>query len=46
MMRVGAGSADSPHQPVMDLHKRLNALQAAMAKETLDGAAAYDLGSR
>jgi uncharacterized protein Yka (UPF0111/DUF47 family) len=28
---------------VMDLHKRLNSLQAAMAQETLDGAAAYGL---
>jgi uncharacterized protein Yka (UPF0111/DUF47 family) len=27
----------------MDLHKRLNALQADMAEETLDGAAAYNL---
>ncbi len=27
----------------MDLHKRLNAMQAALAEETLDGAAAYGL---
>jgi uncharacterized protein Yka (UPF0111/DUF47 family) len=27
----------------MDLHKRLNAMQAALAEETLDGAAAYNL---
>ena len=43
MMQAGQGAADSPHRLVMDLHKRLNALQAAMAQETLDGAAAYDL---
>jgi uncharacterized protein Yka (UPF0111/DUF47 family) len=34
---------DSLHRLVMDLHKRLNTLQGAMAEETLDGAAAYDL---
>ena len=28
----------------MDLHKQLNALQAALAEETIDGAAAYGLG--
>ena len=38
-----AGHADSLHRLVMDLHKRLNALQAAIAQETLDGAAAYGL---
>jgi uncharacterized protein Yka (UPF0111/DUF47 family) len=43
MMQAGQGTVDSPHRLVMDLHKRLNALQAAMAQETLDGAAAYDL---
>ena len=42
-MQAGQGTADSPRRLVMDLHKRLNALQAAMAQETLDGAAAYDL---
>jgi uncharacterized protein Yka (UPF0111/DUF47 family) len=29
----------------MDLHKRLNALQADLAEETLDGAAAYNLAA-
>jgi uncharacterized protein Yka (UPF0111/DUF47 family) len=29
---------------VMDLHKRLNAMQAGLAGETIDGAAAYNLG--
>ena len=43
MMRAGHGGADSLHRLVMDLHKRLNTLQAGMAQETLDGAAAYDL---
>jgi hypothetical protein len=28
---------------VMDLHKRLNAMQAALAEERIDGAAAYNL---
>ena len=43
MMRAGHGQADSLHRLVMDLHKRLNALQANMAQETLDGAASYGL---
>jgi uncharacterized protein Yka (UPF0111/DUF47 family) len=43
MMRAGQGATDSLHRLVMDLHKRLNALQAGMARETVDGAAAYDL---
>ena len=37
-----AGS-DSLHRLVMDLHKQLNALQAGLAEETIDGAAAYGL---
>jgi uncharacterized protein Yka (UPF0111/DUF47 family) len=43
MMQAGHGGSDSLHRLVMDLHKRLNALQARIAQETLDGAAAYDL---
>ncbi len=43
MMHAAHGAADSLHQLVMDLHKRLNALQATLAEETLDGAAAYNL---
>ena len=35
--------ADSLHKLVMDLHKRLNAMQAALAEESIDGAAAYNL---
>lgn len=34
---------DSLHRLVMDLHKDLNAMQAALAEETIDGAAAYGL---
>ncbi len=41
--QAGHGQADSLHQLVMDLHKRLNAMQAALAEETIDGAAAYNL---
>ncbi|HUB11849.1 MAG TPA: hypothetical protein VMB34_07820 [Acetobacteraceae bacterium] len=35
--------SDSLHRLVMDLHKRLNALQASLAEEAIDGAAAYGL---
>jgi len=38
-----ARDEDSLHQLVMDLHKELNALQAALAEEVLDGAAVYNL---
>ena len=41
--QAGHGGVDSLHRLVMDLHKRLNAMQAALAEETLDGAAAYNL---
>lgn len=41
--QAGQGCADSLHRLVMDLHKRLNAMQAALAEESLDGAAAYHL---
>lgn len=40
------GGADSLHKLVMDLHKDLNALQAALAQETLDGAAVYGLAKQ
>ena len=43
MMRAGHGHTDSLHRLVMDLHKQLNALQADLAEESLDGAAAYNL---
>jgi uncharacterized protein Yka (UPF0111/DUF47 family) len=45
MMQAGHGHADSLHRLVMDLHKRLNAMQAALAEETLDGAATYSLAA-
>lgn len=35
------GKTDSIHQIVMDLHKALNAMQAEMAEEHLDGASVY-----
>lgn len=41
--RLGHGHDDSVHQLVMDLHKALNALQAGLARETLEGAAVYHL---
>ena len=43
MMQAGHGRPDSLHHLVMDLHKRLNAMQAARSEETLDGAAIYRL---
>ena len=44
MMQAGHDGPDSLHRLVMDLHKRLNAMQAALAEEKLDGAAVYGLG--
>ncbi|HUN42388.1 MAG TPA: hypothetical protein VMU81_19015 [Acetobacteraceae bacterium] len=35
--------SDSLHRLVMDLHKQLNTMQAQLAEETIDGAAAYGL---
>jgi uncharacterized protein Yka (UPF0111/DUF47 family) len=43
MTHAGRDNADSLHRLVMDLHKRLNAMQVELAEETLDGAAAYGL---
>ena len=43
MMQAGHDQADSLHRLVMDLHKQLNAMQAALAEETIDGAAVYGL---
>jgi uncharacterized protein Yka (UPF0111/DUF47 family) len=39
----GEDGADTVHRLVMDMHKALNALQAAIASETIDGAHAYGL---
>ncbi len=36
---------DSLHLLVMDMHKALNALQAKVATETIDGAQAYDIAA-
>jgi uncharacterized protein Yka (UPF0111/DUF47 family) len=43
MMQAGRDDTDSLHRLVMDLHKQLNAMQAEMAEEILDGAAVYNL---
>jgi uncharacterized protein Yka (UPF0111/DUF47 family) len=43
MMRAGHDGPDSLHRLVMDMHKQLNAMQGALATETLDGAATYNL---
>lgn len=43
MMQADHGGADTLHHLVMDLHKQLNAMQAALAEENLDGATAYNL---
>lgn len=43
MMQAAHDGNDSLHRLVMDLHKHLNAMQAALATETLDGAATYNL---
>ncbi|MGD0075037.1 MAG: DUF47 family protein [Candidatus Binataceae bacterium] len=43
MTQIGHDGADSLHRLVMDLHKRLNVMQAELAEEAVDGAAAYNL---
>ena len=45
MTRPGSARADSLHQLVIDLHKRLNLLQADLAEEVLDGASVYAVTS-
>jgi len=42
--RADRDRGDSLHRLVMDLHKTLNALQASLAEEQIEGAAAYHLG--
>ena len=42
-MHAAHGGVDSLHQLVMDLHKRLNARQATLGEETLDGVPACNL---
>lgn len=45
MMQAGHDRPDSVHRLVMDLHRRINAMQAAQATETLDGAAVCNLAA-
>jgi len=40
-----AGTGDSIHLLVMDLHRALNQLQTELSKETIDGAMTYMLGT-
>ena len=46
LTRAQRDSSDSAHLLVMDMHKSLNRLQQAVAGETLDGAAVYELEPR
>lgn len=41
--RAGDSNGDSLHQLLMDLHRRLNALQQSLAQERIDGAAVYGI---
>jgi len=41
--RADSDHGDTLHRLVMDLHKQLNALQAGLAEEQIEGAAAYHL---
>lgn len=43
LTRAAGGDTDSLHRFVMDLHKALNAMQADLAEEHLDGAAVYHI---
>ncbi len=43
LTRAPRGTADSAHRLVMDLHKALNAMQAELAEEHLEGAAVYQI---
>jgi len=43
LTRAGTDTVDSLHRLVMDLHKALNALQAELAEERLDGATVYQI---
>jgi uncharacterized protein Yka (UPF0111/DUF47 family) len=46
LTRAQRDEGDSAHLLVMDMHKALNRLQRAVAGETLDGAAVYELEPR
>lgn len=43
LTRARPGETDSLHQLVMDLHKALNAMQAELSEEHLDGASVYHI---
>jgi len=43
LTHAGAAETDSLHRLVMDLHKALNAMQAELAEEHLDGASVYHI---
>ena len=43
LTRAGEAATDSLHQLVMDLHRALNAQQAKLAEENVDGALTYGL---
>ncbi|MGE0358479.1 MAG: DUF47 domain-containing protein [Burkholderiales bacterium] len=43
MTSADGDGPDSPHRLVMDMHKALNALQAEIASESVDGAAVYGI---
>ena len=43
--RAGHHGGDSLHRLVMDLHRRLNALEGDLAEEIIDGAAAHGLAA-
>jgi uncharacterized protein Yka (UPF0111/DUF47 family) len=44
--QISGTRTDSLHLLVMDLHKQLNSLQADLAEERLEGAAAYNLADK
>ena len=46
LTRAHRDKGDSAHLLVMDMHKALNRLQLAVAGETLDGAAVYELAPK
>jgi uncharacterized protein Yka (UPF0111/DUF47 family) len=43
MTSANRGQGDSLHMLIMDMHKALNALQATIAPETIDGASVYGI---
>jgi uncharacterized protein Yka (UPF0111/DUF47 family) len=45
LTRADGGETDRLHRLLMDLHKALNAMQAELAAETLDGASVYHVAT-